>query len=113
MGLHSRLSHLTLVAPENDVEFTDALWRQLRLEAEQAYARSPMLAPLFLDSILNQPSFEAAMFHRIAGRLKNDVISQPLILQAFHRAAGPRRRSAWASRPTSRPCSTATRPANG
>ena len=46
-----------------------------------------MLAPLFLDSILNQPSFEAAMFHRIAGRLKNDVISQPLILQAFHRAA--------------------------
>lgn len=88
MGLHSRLSHLTLVAPENDAAFTDALWRQLRLEAEQAYTRSPMLAPLFLDSILNQPSFEAAMFHRIAGRLKNDVISQPLILQAFHRAAG-------------------------
>ena len=87
MVLHSRLSHLTLVAPENDVAFSDALWRQLRLEAEQAYARSPMLAPLFLDSILNQPSFEAAMFHRIAGRLKNDVISQPLILQAFHRAA--------------------------
>jgi serine O-acetyltransferase len=88
MVLHSRLSHLALVAPENDVAFSDALWRQLRLEAEQAYARSPMLAPLFLDSILNQPSFEAAMFHRIAGRLKNDVISQPLILQAFHRAAG-------------------------
>ena len=87
MVLHSRLSHLTLVAPENDAAFSDALWRQLRLEAEQAYARSPMLAPLFLDSILNQPSFEAAMFHRIAGRLKNDVISQPLILQAFHRAA--------------------------
>ena len=87
MVLHSRLSHLTLVAPENDVAFSDALWRQLRLEAEQAYARSPMLAPLFLDSILNQPSFEAAMFHRIAGRLKNDVISQSLILQAFHRAA--------------------------
>ncbi len=87
MVLHSRLSHLALVAPGNDIAFSDALWRRLRLEAEQAYARSPMLAPLFLDSILNQPSFEAAMFHRIAGRLKNDVISQPLILQAFHRAA--------------------------
>ncbi len=87
MVLQSRLSHLTLVAPDNDTAFSDALWRQLRLEAEQAYTRSPMLAPLFLDSILNQPSFEAAMFHRIAGRLKNDVISQPLILQAFHRAA--------------------------
>ncbi len=46
----------------------------------------PCWRPLFLDSILNQPSFEGAMFHRIAARLKNDVISQPLILQAFHRA---------------------------
>jgi serine O-acetyltransferase len=46
-----------------------------------------MLAPLFLDSILNQPNFEAAMFHRIAARLKNDVIAQPLIIQAFRRAA--------------------------
>ena len=84
--LRSRLNHLTLVSSEQDA-FGDALWRQLRLEAEQAYAASPMLAPLFLDSIINQPSFEAAMFHRIAVRLKNDVISQPLILQAFHRAS--------------------------
>lgn len=86
MALRSRLSHLTLVSSEQDA-FADALWRQLRLEAEQAYARSPTLAPLFLDSILNQPSFEAALFHRVAVRLKNDVISLPVILQAFHRAA--------------------------
>jgi serine O-acetyltransferase len=45
-----------------------------------------MLAPLFFDSILNQPSFETAVFHRIAARLKNDVISLPLIVRAFHRA---------------------------
>ena len=91
MVLRSRLSHLTLVSPneagDNEAAFTDALWRQLRLEAEQAYANSPMLAPLFFDSIINQPNFESAMFHRIAARLKNDVISQPLIVQAFHRAA--------------------------
>jgi serine O-acetyltransferase len=85
--LRSRLGHLTLVSPEQQNGFTDALWRQLRQEAEEAYAGSPMLAPLFLDSIINQPNFESALFHRIAARLKNDVISQPLILQAFHRAA--------------------------
>lgn len=87
MASRSRLDHLTLVAQGSEAALTDALWRQLRQEAEDAYAQAPMLAPLFLDSILNQPSFEAAIFHRIAARLKNEVISQPLIVQAFHRAA--------------------------
>jgi serine O-acetyltransferase len=83
---HPRLSHLTVVSPEPNGQ-ADLLWRQLRDEAEQAYATAPMLAALFLDSIINQPSFEAAMFHRIAVRLKNEVVSQSLIVQAFHRAA--------------------------
>jgi serine O-acetyltransferase len=79
--------HLTLVSPEAQGTDSEALWRKLRWEAEEACLKSPMLAPLFLDSIINQPSFEVAVFHRIAARLKNDVISQPLILQAFHRAS--------------------------
>ena len=83
---HPRLSHLTVVTPEPQAA-ADQLWEQLRAEASEAYAAAPMLAPLFLDSIINQPSFEAAMFHRIAARLKNEVISQSLIVQAFHRAA--------------------------
>lgn len=66
---------------------TDALWVRLRQEAEEAYEREPKLATLFFDSILNQPSFEAAVFHRVAVRLKNDVISLPLIVQAFGKAA--------------------------
>ena len=65
---------------------SDPIWARLRYEAEEAYARSPMLAPLFFDSILNQPGFEAAVFHRVAARLKNDVISQSLIVQGFQRA---------------------------
>ncbi len=40
----------------------------------------------FSNSILSQASFEAAVFHRVAARLKNDVVSLYLILQAFHRA---------------------------
>lgn len=79
--------HLTLVHPEHAAAVTDALWAQLRGEAEQACDREPKLASLFFDSILNQPSFEAAVFHRIAARLKNDVISLPLIVQGFSKAA--------------------------
>ena len=79
--------HLMLVPPDEAALITDALWVRLRQEAEEAYEREPKLATLFFDSILNQPSFEAAVFHRVAVRLKNDVISLPLIVQAFGKAA--------------------------
>jgi serine O-acetyltransferase len=76
-----------LVHPDEAMAITDALWVRLRREAEDAYQREPKLASLFFDSILNQPSFEAAVFHRVAARLKNDTISLPLIVQAFSKAA--------------------------
>lgn len=79
--------HLILVHPDQASAVTDALWDRLRREAEEACAREPKLASLFFDSILNQPSFEAAVFHRVAVRLKNDVISLPLIVQAFGKAS--------------------------
>ncbi len=79
--------HLMLVPPDEAALITDALWVRLRQEADEAYEREPKLATLFFDSILNQPSFEAAVFHRVAVRLKNDVISLPLIVQAFGKAA--------------------------
>ena len=84
----TNLGHLTLVSrdPRDLQQFTDELWARLRQEAEDAYHRAPQLAPLFLDSIINQPSFEGAVIHRVASRLKNDVISLPLIVQAFLRA---------------------------
>jgi serine O-acetyltransferase len=79
--------HLTLVHPDHAAAVTDALWVRLRLEAQEAYEREPKLASLFFDSILNQPSFEAAIFHRVAARLRSDTISLPLIVQAFSKAA--------------------------
>jgi serine O-acetyltransferase len=79
--------HLMLVHPDHAASVTDALWARLRGEAEEACVREPNLASLFFDSILNQPSFERAVFHRVAVRLKNDVIALPVILQAFHRAS--------------------------
>ncbi|MGD0107961.1 MAG: serine O-acetyltransferase EpsC [Rhodopila sp.] len=66
--------------------FLDLLWARLRAEAEDAYRRAPRLGSLFFDSILNQPSFEAAVIHRVASRLKHDLISLPLIVRVFHRA---------------------------
>ena len=82
------LGHLSLVSRTTQAPqgVTDPLWTRLRQEAEEAYHRAPQLAPLFLDSVINQPSFEDAVMHRVATRLKNEVISLPLILQAFHRA---------------------------
>jgi serine O-acetyltransferase len=80
------MSRLTLVYPDQPADQADALWDRLRAEAQEAYEHSPKLAPLFFDSILNQPSFEVAVFHRVAARLKNDVISLPLIVQGFSSA---------------------------
>src|ERR1700710_2728853 len=79
--------HLMLVHPDAAAAKPAPWGARLRREAEAAYQREPKLASLFFDSILNQPSFEAAVFHRVAARLKNDTISLPLIVQAFAKAA--------------------------
>jgi serine O-acetyltransferase len=64
----------------------DVLWSRLRQEAQQAYDRAPQLAGLFLDCILEQPFFEAAVFYRIAMRLKNDVVDAEALVNTARRA---------------------------
>lgn len=82
------LPNLSLVSGDQPVlpEQGDGLWLRLRQEAELALADAPMLAPLFFESILLQPTFEAAVFHRVATRLKNDVVSATLLIETFSRA---------------------------
>jgi len=88
----SALGRLSLIvgdAPRSQLaqqELADALWARLRLEAREAYRKAPMLAPLFVDSILNQPTFEAAIFHRIATRLNNNIVGLGVVVDAFNRA---------------------------
>ena len=86
--IRSNFTHLALVSSDDAGlrDFTDTLWLRLRQEAEQALAKAPMLATLFVDSILNQTGFEAAVFHRVSSRLKNDVVSCQLLLDTFRRA---------------------------
>jgi serine O-acetyltransferase len=90
--LRSMLGHLTLVSRDGggpdpqEHEGADRLWARLRQEAEDAVVREPMLARLFFDSVINQSSFEDAVFHRIAARLSTDVAPIGLITEVFRRA---------------------------
>jgi serine O-acetyltransferase len=65
---------------------SDLLWARLRQEAKEALETAPMLAPLFMECVLNRRSFEAALFHRVATRLKNDIVGPGVIVDAFYRA---------------------------
>jgi len=92
-SLRATLGHLKLVASGGSASrvdsqvLADVLWLRLRQEAKEALAATPMLAPLFVESILNRRTFEAAIFHRIASRLKNDIVGIGVIVDAFYRAA--------------------------
>lgn len=79
---------LTLIIGQDreSAHFADGLWAELRREAEEGLAGAPMLRRLFIDNILEQPSFEAAVFHRISQRLKNEVVNLPLLTETFARA---------------------------
>lgn len=79
--------NLVLGGAEERQASADVLWARLRQEAEDALSLSPMLAPLFVDFVIEQPSFLSAISHRVAARLKNDVVSLPLLIETFFRAA--------------------------
>ncbi|HEV7261121.1 MAG TPA: serine O-acetyltransferase [Bosea sp. (in: a-proteobacteria)] len=64
----------------------DPVWSRLRREAEAAVAAEPSLGGLIVASVLNQPSFEAAVGHRVAVRLGHPAVSADLIEQAFAEA---------------------------
>jgi serine O-acetyltransferase len=95
--------HLAIVGgstdPVRDLDHLgDTVWAELRKEAKAALIRAPQLAALFVESILEQPGLEAAVFHRISSRLKNDVVGLPLLAEAFARAASVDRRIGQALR---------------
>ena len=91
--LRSSLSHLAVVGGDptdardsSHETCNEPLWLQLRREAEEAVAQEPMLASLFFESVINQASFEEAVFHRIGTRLKNDTVPLCLLTTIFRRA---------------------------
>ena len=61
----------------------DPIWSQVRDEAADAVARDPLLAAFLYATVLNQPSLEDAVIHRIAARLDHADVSASLIVQTF------------------------------
>ncbi len=76
----------------------DPLWNRLRTEAEAVVQEEPALAGLVLGAILQQPSLEAAVIHRVASRLGHGALPQDIIEQTFLEAVAEERAIADAFR---------------
>ena len=64
----------------------DPVWMRIRQEAEAALRAEPALATLLFTTILNQPTLEAAVIHRVASRLAHAALTSDLIIQTFEEA---------------------------
>ncbi len=72
--------------PVTGLDRVDPVWARLRREAEQAIATEPALTSFILATVVNQPSFEAAIAHRVAARLSHPALPAELIAQTFDEA---------------------------
>ena len=72
--------------PATGLDRVDPVWARLRREAQAAVAAEPSLASLMMASVLNQPSFEAAVRHRVAMRVAHPALSADLVEQAYDEA---------------------------
>ncbi|MFC4625965.1 serine O-acetyltransferase [Daeguia caeni] len=68
----------------------DPIWHAIRAEANEAAERDPVLASFIYTTILNQPSLEEAVIHRISERLGHADVSAEILRQAFAEMAGAR-----------------------
>lgn len=68
----------------------DPVWDAIMSGAKQVVQAEPSLANLVYSNVLNHPSFEHALAHRLAERLDHSDVSADLIRQAFHDALAMR-----------------------
>jgi len=61
----------------------DPVFSRLRAEAEEAVRREPEIAGFMIAAILNHDSLEAAIVHRLSGRLGSRALPGDLIEQAY------------------------------
>ncbi len=76
----------TAVSRRATIQSVDPLWTRLRADAEALLAAEPALSSFILATVLQQPSLEAAVVHRIAQRLDHADLPAELIRQAFAQA---------------------------
>jgi serine O-acetyltransferase len=78
--------HMKPGAADQVAATLDPLWDRLKREAEAIVVEEPALAGVVLGSVLQQPSLEAAVIHRVAGRLAHPSLAADMIEQAFQEA---------------------------
>ena len=59
----------------------DPIWDTIRKEAEDAANNDPVLGAFLYTTILNQPSLEAAVIHRVCERLDHPDLNANLLRQ--------------------------------
>lgn len=64
----------------------DPVWARLRQEADQVVRSEPALGGFIFTTILNHDSLEAAVIHRVAGRLAHAALPADLIIQTYGEA---------------------------
>lgn len=78
-----------VAARGTSVQPVDPIWSSVRSEAEAAVDRDPLLAAFLYATIINQPTLEDAVIHRLSERLDHKDVGADLIRQtyrAMHRA---------------------------
>ena len=75
-----------LEAPDPVIGTVDPVWTRVRQEAEAAAAAEPTLAGFLLATVLNQPSLEGAIVHRLSARLGRGALPADLIVQTYREA---------------------------
>jgi serine O-acetyltransferase len=61
----------------------DPVWTRLREEAEAVIREEPAMTSFVVTTILNHPTLESAVVHRVASRLGHAVMSDDLIAQTY------------------------------
>ena len=74
--------------PKEIAGVVDPVWTRIRQEAEAALRGEPAMATLLFTTILNQPTLEASVIHRVASRLAHAALTSDLIIQTFEEALG-------------------------
>jgi serine O-acetyltransferase len=70
-------------AKSDRVKPVDPIWSTIRSEAHDSVSADPILAAFLYSTILNQPSLEEAVVHRLSERLAHQDIGADLIRQSY------------------------------
>ncbi len=77
---------LSPIGREAIAGIVDPLWTRIRGEAETVLRDEPQLASFFVATILNHPTLEAAVGHRVAARLGHASLPTDLVAHGFYEA---------------------------